>query len=154
MMKNITVCKESFLFRFSCLLLCVPCLIFAGCDLFSQSKTEVSQEKIMQTNTVTDAPFACNPSALSKDERARYSALTKQLIAEKQEVKELPDGYALRFATNSQSIRDAAEFITYEKLCCPFFDFNLIVERNDGALLLELKGREGVKEFIKSEFGI
>lgn len=106
----------------------------------------------METND--DAPFACNPSALSKDERVRYSALTKQLIAEKQEIKELPDGYALRFASTSQSIKDVAEFITYEKLCCPFFDFDLVVERNDGALWLELRGREGVKEFIKAEFGI
>lgn len=108
----------------------------------------------MQTNIETDVPFTCNPSALSKDERVRYSALTKQLIANKQEIKELTDGYALRLANSTQNIRDAAEFITYEKLCCPFFNFNLVVERNDGALWLELRGREGVKEFIKSQFGI
>lgn len=108
----------------------------------------------MQTNIETDAPFACNPSALSKDERVRYSALTKQLIAAKQEIKELPDGYALRFASSPQRIRDAAEFITYEKLCCPFFNFNLVVERNDGALWLELRGQEGIKEFIRYEFRI
>lgn len=155
MIKEKTACK-SFLLRFSCVLLCLPCFIFAGCDFVTQSKTEEvrQQQKIMKPDTNDDAPFACNPSALSKDERVRYSALTKRLIADKQEVKELPDGYALRFAASPQNIKDAAEFITYEKLCCPFFDFNLTVERNNGALWLELRGREGVKDFIKSEFDI
>lgn len=132
---------------------CILSLSLADCSGLSATKMEVgSQKKSMETNTIDDAPFACNPSALSTDERVRYSALTKQLIAEKQEIKELPDGYALRFEISRERIKDAAEFITYEKLCCPFFDFNLAIERNNGALWLELRGREGVKEFIKTEF--
>lgn len=96
--------------------------------------------------------FACNISALNKDERARYSVLTKQLIADKKEVEELPDGYLLRFAANSRSIKDVAEFITYERACCPFFDFDMSVSGDSVAL--KLVGPEGVKPFIKDEFGI
>ncbi|MDQ3748973.1 MAG: MerR family DNA-binding protein [Acidobacteriota bacterium] len=47
---------------------------------------------------------------------------------------------------------DVAEFITYERLCCPFFNFEMAVEGEN--LSLRLKGKEGVKEFIKMEFGI
>lgn len=156
MLKEKLDCRST-LFRLSCLLLCVPCLFFAGCDLFTSSKNQVASQqpqKIMEKDNNDETPFACNPSALTKDERIRYSALTKQLIASKQEVQELPDGYALRFASNAENIKDVAEFIIYEKLCCPFFDFDLSVERNNGSLWLKLKGLEDVKEFIKSEFGI
>lgn len=96
--------------------------------------------------------FACNPSALDGEQRARYTVLTKQLFAMKQEVKELPDGYAVRFPANSQIIKDTAEFITYERLCCPFLNFEMAVEGEK--LQLQLKGDEGVKEFLKTELGM
>jgi hypothetical protein len=121
-------------------------------DNSNQSKRE--NQTTMNKKKNDEAPFACNVMALSKDQRTRYSVLTKQLIAEKEEVRELSDGYAFRFAATSESIEDLAEFITYERLCCPFFDFDLTVERNKGSLWLKLRGRDGVKEFIRSEFGI
>ena len=96
--------------------------------------------------------FACNPSALDKEQKARYSVLTKQLFATKREIQELPDGYAVGFSANPQTIKDAAEFITYERLCCPFLNFEMAIEGEN--LSLRLKGEEGVKEFLKSELGM
>ena len=96
--------------------------------------------------------FACNPSAMDKEQRARYSVLTKQLFATGKEIQELPDGYAVRFSANPQTIKDAAEFIAYERLCCPFLNFELAVEGEN--LQLRLKGAEGVKEFLKTELGM
>jgi hypothetical protein len=121
-------------------------------DNNNQSNRE--KQMAMNNDKSDEVPFACNVGALNKDQRARYSILTKQLIAEKEEVRELSDGYVFRFAGSSEHIKDLAEFITYERLCCPFFDFDLTVERNEGFLWLKLRGREGVKDFIKSEFGI
>jgi hypothetical protein len=96
--------------------------------------------------------FACNPEAMDKEQRARYTILTKQLFATRREVRELPDGYAVDFSANPQTIKDAAEFITYERLCCPFLNFEMAVEGEN--LSLRLKGKEGVKEFLKSELGM
>ncbi len=96
--------------------------------------------------------FACNPAAMDKEQRARYSVLTKQLFAVRSEVRELPDGYAIGFSANSQNIKDVAEFISYERLCCPFLNFEMAVEGEN--LSLRLKGAEGVKDFLKSELGI
>ena len=96
--------------------------------------------------------FACNPSALSKEQRLRYSVLTKQLFSTKQEIKELPDVSAISFSANPQTIKDAAEFITYERLCCPFLNFEVAVEGEN--LSLRLKGAEGVREFLKAELRI
>ena len=96
--------------------------------------------------------FACNPAAMDKEQRARYSVLTKRLFASKKEIQELTDGYAVGFSANPQTIKDAAEFITYERLCCPFLNFEMAIEGEN--LSLRLKGEEGVKKFLKSELGI
>ncbi len=100
-----------------------------------------------------ETPFACNINAMNDAQRKRYGILNKELLQICQEVQELADGYALRFAPKSQTILDIAEFIGYERLCCPFFDLELKVERENGALWLNLRGREGAKEFIRHEFG-
>jgi hypothetical protein len=47
-----------------------------------------------------------------------------------------------------------SEFIARERLCCPFFTFELVAEQEDGPLWLHLRGREGVKDFIKIELGV
>lgn len=58
--------------------------------------------------------FACNPSALDKEQWARYKVLTKQLFSSGRKISELPDGCTVSFQADSQTIKDTAEFITYE----------------------------------------
>lgn len=145
-------CKSVGLCFIPCLALCA---FLAGCTYFTAQKdnqSTESQRKNQTTMNNEETVFACNPSALGKEQRARYSVLTKQLIAAKLEVQELPDGYSLRYAANPQAIKDVAEFVTYERLCCPFLNFEMAIEGEN--LSLRLKGKEGVKEFIKAEFGI
>lgn len=113
------------------------------------------QERAKMENGVTrESPFACNVSGLTDEQRQRWMALIMKLGSSKQEVRELADGYAFRFSVDSSTIQDLAEFIVYERLCCPFFDLELAVEREGGPAWLRLRGREGVKEFIRSEFRI
>ena len=100
-----------------------------------------------------ETPFACNSKAMNEAQRERYGILTKELAEKRREVRELSDGYAVRFEPELQMISDIGEFIGYERLCCPFFDLELIAERENGALRLNLRGREGVKKFIRHEFG-
>lgn len=107
----------------------------------------------MQTITKNDTAFACNMSALNPDEKKRVLELLKFLKEKKKEIRELPDGFSFRYEMDSKTFLNAAEFITLERLCCPFFEFNLRAEKENGALWMELKGQEGVKDFIKIEFG-
>ena len=118
-----------------------------------QSETGETQEQAM-TKTTKESPFFCNVAGMNAEQRKRYTVLIKKLQTSKQEVRELPDGYAFRFSAESSNIQDLAEFIVYERLCCPFFDFDLAVEREGGPVWLRLRGREGVKDFIRLEFGI
>ena len=125
-----------------------------------QSKTGVTPKsqdqamKKMKDGATKESPFACNVSGISAERRPRYMALARTLVSTKKEVRELADGYAFRFSAEASTIQDLAEFITYERLCCPFFDLEIVVEREGGPTWLRLRGREGVKEFIRVEFGI
>jgi hypothetical protein len=103
---------------------------------------------------MTDSPFICNMNALSIAQRERYKELIQKLNENLQTTKELNDGYAFRYKAESQLIQDVAEFIVYERLCCPFFDFELAVEQDSNRLWLRLRGQEGIKEFIRYEFNI
>jgi hypothetical protein len=108
----------------------------------------------MQDGDKKESPFFCNIKALNSEQRKRMGELVNRMNAKRQQVKELPDGYAFRFAGEPELVKDLAEFAIYEKMCCPFFDFEIALERENGPLWLRLKGREGVKAFIKMEFGL
>lgn len=101
-----------------------------------------------------DTPFICNINALTDAQRVRYHELAGKLNDSRQAVKELGNGYAFRFKAEADLILEVAEFIVYERLCCPFFDFELAVEPDTNRLWLRLRGQEGIKEFIRSEFNI
>jgi hypothetical protein len=104
----------------------------------------------MNTN---QSVFACNMGALSPVERVRHLANTAQLIKTVRAVQEQDQGYSLRFANKSATILQVAKFVALERLCCPFFDFALEVRAGADSVALEITGPEGIKDFIRSEFG-
>ena len=77
--------------------------------------------------------FYCNLNALTGEERKQYPVLARQLLAAGREVSELPNGYAFRLAAESVSLPDIAHWMSLERKCCPFFDFQLEVSRDNGS---------------------
>ncbi len=65
-----------------------------------------------------------------------------------EEVRELPDGYALRFPGEGGWLATLAELIRCERECCPFLRLELHAEQQDGPLWLRLRGPAGTKEFV------
>ena len=98
--------------------------------------------------------IVCNVTALSPQQRQRRAALAGQLKQALQAIQELPDGYAIRLHRDDSTWMTAAEFVPLECRCCPFLAFSLEVECEGGPIWLRLVGREGVKEFLRSEFGL
>lgn len=45
------------------------------------------------------------------------------------------------------------EWIDGERRCCPFFDIELRIEREGGALRMRLTGRTGTKDFLRADAG-
>jgi hypothetical protein len=99
------------------------------------------------------SPFACRMDAIEADRRPQHIATSRHLFSAVSEIKELTNGYAFRLPDEAEVLIKVAEFISLEKLCCPFFDFTLEVEREGGRVWLQLTGREGVKPFIQAEIG-
>ena len=52
------------------------------------------------------------------------------------------------------TVAKLADFVTLERLCCPCFTLAVTLARDGGPLSLAITGREGVKPFIRAEFGI
>lgn len=100
-----------------------------------------------------ESPIACNLTALNAEQRIRRQALVQHMRTATQETRELPDGYAFRYPADPALCLTVAEFMTLERLCCPFFSLTLELEREEGPLWLRITGREGVKEFLQAELG-
>src|SRR5690348_5706220 len=108
----------------------------------------------MTTNeTLTSgAVIACIPDAVPADKRERWMQIGLQVYAAVQEVRELPDGYACRLPSDSEMLVQAAEYVSLDRNCCQFMRWSLVIEPNSGPLWLELRGGEGVKEYLRSNF--
>ncbi len=65
---------------------------------------------------------------------------------------ELPDGYEFKLPADNKTYQLLTEWAFQERLCCPFFDIDLRLDRENGPLWLRLTGRPGTKEFIKEEW--
>ena len=100
----------------------------------------------------TTAGLACDLDALGPAERDQQAATFQQLRQRVQAVEELPDGWAVMLPTTDDTLQLAARFISYERRCCPFFDFTLNVTPDAGPIWLRITGRAGAKAFLAGPF--
>jgi hypothetical protein len=106
----------------------------------------------MDSHLNQELPIACDPTAIDSEVRATHMESARQLLNDNaQEVQELPDGFAFRYAATQYA--QVIQFIANERLCCPFFTFTLEVAPANGPLWLRITGGAGVKEFLQSELG-
>ncbi len=111
-------------------------------EMMAQSETD---------QTATEIPIACT---LTAEEQATWrDGIGQTILHGYREVRELPDGYALRFPGDAPSAQILLDFVIHERACCPFFAFQLRFEPNQGAIWLHLSGGEGVKTFVKEMMG-
>ena len=100
-----------------------------------------------------DSPFACNRAALTPQARKRhFDELSPALRARKKNIRELRNGFEFEFPPDTATFDLVSEWVEGERLCCPFFDIDVHVEREGGSLWLRLTGRDGVKQLIRSDF--
>ena len=99
------------------------------------------------------SPFACVMDAIETEKRVPHLANARRLFNSVEEIRELESGYAFRFCNETEILTSLADFIALERLCCPFFGFNVDVESEGGAIWFSVTGRAGVKPFIQAEIG-
>lgn len=96
-------------------------------------------------------PLACRLDALDSKERERHAQLLRELAESVADVEELPDGLAIRFPSKPYVFLRLAEWMELERACCPFLEFGLLFENRVPTMRLELRGPEGVKDFLRAE---
>ena len=100
-----------------------------------------------------DTPIACQrlEGLFSPEIKKRPAEIWTKIEGVIQRIDELEAGYAFIFPMEDALFQYLAEFITYERLCCPFFHFALEMEPGAEHVRLRLTGGEGVKDFLTIE---
>ena len=69
-----------------------------------------------------------------------------------EEVRELPDGFALKFQEDGSVFGRLAEWVRHERPRFPFLSFEIQAEGRSGPIRLRLTGPRGIKDFLKRQF--
>ena len=99
-----------------------------------------------------DIPLACNMNVFTPAQRESHIQITTELIQAVQSVQGVENGYTLTFPNETDYITKIAEFISNERLCCPFLECSLSVVSNQKPISLSLTGPIGTQEFLRAEF--
>ena len=106
----------------------------------------MTNDVVYNGDIAEDVPVACS---LTANELVTRGAEIDNLFAGIEQVRELSDGYALRFPGTSDWPQRALNFISGERSCCLFFTFEIVFLANMGPIWLHIRGPEGTKEMVK-----
>ena len=101
---------------------------------------------------MSESPLACDLSAISASDRPHYNELRRAVAASVIGKRVLADGLAIQIDIGRIALPQIAEWISFERKCCPFFEFRIDLAPESGPVWLSLTGRAGVKEFISEAF--
>src|SRR5215216_6990661 len=114
-------------------------------------KGRTRKEKHMQARNDKGEPtLACDFTVMDTEQRERYRALWRRLSKDLHEARELEDGYAFRHSSEAEVLIALAEYVTLERLCCPFFDFAIEVGREGGVVWLKMTGGQEVERILQA----
>jgi len=100
----------------------------------------------------TDTPLACNMGVFTPPEREAHIRNTNELIQAIRSVQEVENGYEFSLPNETELITKVAEFVSNERLCCPFLQFTFVVNSMSEPVSLSLTGPVGTQEFLRAEF--
>ncbi len=126
-------------------------LLIAGLSIMSAPVLAQIQSDVASADK-KPVVFACNMKAMTPAQRARHTeVLSPALQAARLKSSELPDGYAFQFPSDAKTFATVSEWVGNERLCCPFFEFDIRVGDSTAPMTLRITGQQGVKQFIKAE---
>jgi hypothetical protein len=102
--------------------------------------------------TEAEPVIACNTKAIAAADRPRHRQVAEKLRASIRSRTETAKGFRFTLDSGVIQLRDLAEWIHLERLCCPFFTFQLSVPLRQPNWLLTLTGPSGVKPLLDAEF--
>ena len=111
----------------------------------AQTKTT----KTMETEAVLKQKIALACKLTDKDQIKRMNELHQTLFKKVSRAVEHPTSYELVFAGSDEAIlNDLAEFIKFERLCCPWLVFHLTIQPEEGPISLQMGDSAETKEMV------
>lgn len=95
------------------------------------------------------SPLVCDTAALQGLEAERHREVTRAFREAVTGFDEVDEGYRLRFPAERERIELVAEFISRERLCCPFLSFRLQVPAEADSMECEITGPPGARELLR-----
>ena len=89
---------------------------------------------------------ACELGVFDAGQQRRHDELQRRFASVVEETRELPDGYTFRLLADAGTFVGVAEWITLDRMCCPFMEFRL--EWKNGESWLSITGGDGVKAML------
>jgi hypothetical protein len=104
----------------------------------------------MNNLSVENQPLFCDFTAIPNAERESHILTATQIFQAARQIQELPTGYGLQLPNEDGMFMCLAHFAENERRCCPFWNFGIEIEANNGPLWLRLTGPDGAKEVLQS----
>ena|SRR5919109_2652775 len=95
---------------------------------------------------MVDLPIACSLSPADRQQRG--ADLLPGLVAQAVERLPVANGYRWQFAAADGLLATIGRVIDGERRCCRFLRFVVSAEADQGAVLLEVTGPEGTRDFL------
>ena len=96
-----------------------------------------------------EIPLACRLDALDAEERFRRHVLWQDLRGGALEIAEREGGFSFRFPSSAHVLSKLVEFVSLERVCCPFLHFEIDIHPGGGPLWLHVGGNAQVKAFLQ-----
>ena len=117
----------------------------ANCPKDSESNVHPQRGKVTCRNRIACLSIA----PCSRPTYASESPSSRAPSAGIVEVRELDDGYALRFPAEAGIVEELGRLIDFERICCAFLNFSLRAKAAGGPIWLELTGSDETKNFLR-----
>jgi len=95
-----------------------------------------------------ESGVACDLTVLDPNQRERHEDLLQGLFGGVRVTREIIDGFSFEFSDSPGLLVRIAEWMTLERLCCPFLRFRLEVIPPLGEMRLSIAGPSGTKELM------
>jgi hypothetical protein len=96
-----------------------------------------------------DLPVACTLSGPEPADRRRE---VEEIFGASLRSGEIEDGREFVFPGTAEWVVRLAEFVAFERECCPFLAFELVFEPAGGPILLKVRGPEGAEDIVAQMF--
>ncbi|MFB6345681.1 MAG: hypothetical protein ABEK50_07925, partial [bacterium] len=84
--------------------------------------------------------LACEFTAIPEKDRNDHAQTAENVFNAIKGYRETPGGYSFELPAQTEIIEEAGAFVARERLCCPFFNFELEVTADEGPVWLTLSG--------------